>query len=113
MSDINPELKYNAAKEDPYRLKKKVVRGGSVSYTHLEIPFNHRIYAYDIDANAVEATKANVIAAQLDEDFIVDRRDFREFKQPAEKAIMVINPPYGVRIKSDSALPLLLSLIHI
>ncbi len=51
--------------------------------------------------------KANVIAAQLDEDFIVDRRDFREFKQPAEKAIMVINPPYGVRIKSDSALPLL------
>lgn len=29
MSDINPELKYNAAKEDPYRLKKKSVRGGS------------------------------------------------------------------------------------
>lgn len=76
-------------------------------YEAQEIPFNHRIYAYDIDANAVEATKANVIAAQLDEDFIVDRRDFREFKQPAEKAIMVINPPYGVRIKSDSALPLL------
>ena len=29
MSDMNPELKYNAAKEDPYRLKKKSVRGGS------------------------------------------------------------------------------------
>lgn len=29
MSDINPELRYNAAKEDPYRLKKKSVRGGS------------------------------------------------------------------------------------
>lgn len=29
MSDINPELRYNAAKEDPYALKKKVVRGGS------------------------------------------------------------------------------------
>lgn len=29
MSDLNPELKYNAAKEDPYRLKKKSVRGGS------------------------------------------------------------------------------------
>lgn len=28
-SDINPELRYNAAKEDPYALKKKVVRGGS------------------------------------------------------------------------------------
>ena len=29
MSDINPELRYNAAKNDPYAMKKKVVRGGS------------------------------------------------------------------------------------
>jgi formylglycine-generating enzyme required for sulfatase activity len=29
MSDLNPEYRYNAAKEDPYALKKKVVRGGS------------------------------------------------------------------------------------
>lgn len=29
MSDMNPELRYNAAKEDPYRLKRKCVRGGS------------------------------------------------------------------------------------
>lgn len=29
MNDINPELEYNAAIEDPYRLKKKSVRGGS------------------------------------------------------------------------------------
>ena len=29
MNDMNPELSYNAAKEDPYRLKKKSVRGGS------------------------------------------------------------------------------------
>ena len=29
MSDINPDLKYNAAEEDPYDMKKKVVRGGS------------------------------------------------------------------------------------
>ena len=28
-SDLNPEYKYNAAKEDPYRMKRKVVRGGS------------------------------------------------------------------------------------
>jgi formylglycine-generating enzyme required for sulfatase activity len=28
-SDINPDLQYNAAPEDPYRLKRKVVRGGS------------------------------------------------------------------------------------
>ena len=29
MNDINPQLKYNAAIDDPYRLKKKSVRGGS------------------------------------------------------------------------------------
>jgi formylglycine-generating enzyme required for sulfatase activity len=29
MSDLNPEYYYNAAKEDPYSKKKKVVRGGS------------------------------------------------------------------------------------
>lgn len=29
MNDINPQLRYNAAKEDPYRLKMKSVRGGS------------------------------------------------------------------------------------
>lgn len=29
MNDMNPQLSYNAAKEDPYRLKKKSVRGGS------------------------------------------------------------------------------------
>lgn len=29
MNNINPQLRYNAAVEDPYRLKKKSVRGGS------------------------------------------------------------------------------------
>lgn len=29
MNDMNPEYRYNAAKEDPYAMKKKVVRGGS------------------------------------------------------------------------------------
>lgn len=28
-SDMNPEYSYNAAKEDPYRMKRKVIRGGS------------------------------------------------------------------------------------
>lgn len=29
MNDLNPQLEYNAAPDDPYRLKKKSVRGGS------------------------------------------------------------------------------------
>ena len=27
--DMNPDFRYNAAKEDPYRMKRKIVRGGS------------------------------------------------------------------------------------
>ena len=37
MNDINPQLKYNAAIEDPYRLKKKSVRGGSWKDTESHI----------------------------------------------------------------------------
>lgn len=29
MADVNPEYRYDAAKEDPYRMKRKVTRGGS------------------------------------------------------------------------------------
>mgnify|MGYP003523018089 FL=1 len=29
MNDLNPQLEYKAAKEDPYHMKKKSVRGGS------------------------------------------------------------------------------------
>ena len=46
MSDINPELKYNAAKEDPYRLKKKVVRGGSWKDPESLIRSAWRTYEY-------------------------------------------------------------------
>ena len=46
MSDINPELKYNAAKEDSYRLKKKVVRGGSWKDPESLIRSAWRTYEY-------------------------------------------------------------------
>lgn len=46
MSDMNPELKYNAAKEDPYRLKKKSVRGGSWKDPESMIRSAWRSYEY-------------------------------------------------------------------
>lgn len=76
-----------------------------------EKPFDHHIYAYDVDANAIAAAKANIVAAGLDEDAIVERRDFHDFKQPESKALMIINPPYGVRLKPESSLPLLYKMI--
>jgi formylglycine-generating enzyme required for sulfatase activity len=46
MSDMNPELKYNAAIEDPYRLKKKSVRGGSWKDPESMIRSAWRAYEY-------------------------------------------------------------------
>lgn len=46
MSDMNPELSYNAAKEDPYRLKRKSVRGGSWKDPESMIRSAWRTYEY-------------------------------------------------------------------
>ena len=46
MSDMNPELKYNAAREDAYRLKKKSVRGGSWKDPESMIRSAWRTYEY-------------------------------------------------------------------
>ena len=45
-NDINPQLQYNAAKEDPYRLKTKVVKGGSWKDPESYIRSAWRTYEY-------------------------------------------------------------------
>lgn len=46
MNDINPQLKYNAAIEDPYSMKKKSVRGGSWKDPESYIRSAWRSYEY-------------------------------------------------------------------
>lgn len=46
MGDINPEMSYNAAKEDPYALKRKSVRGGSWKDPESFIKSAWRTYEY-------------------------------------------------------------------
>ncbi|MBQ8592685.1 MAG: SUMF1/EgtB/PvdO family nonheme iron enzyme [Bacteroidaceae bacterium] len=46
MSDVNPSLEYNAAKEDPYNMKKKSVRGGSWKDPETFIRSAWRTYEY-------------------------------------------------------------------
>ena len=46
MSDMNPELKYKAAKEEPYRLQKQSVRGGSWKDPESTIRSAWRSYEY-------------------------------------------------------------------
>lgn len=52
MSDINPEISYNAAKEDPYMMKKKVVRGGSWKDVASQIRSDARSYEYQNESRS-------------------------------------------------------------
>lgn len=69
-----------------------------------ERPFEHHIYAYDVDMKAVNTARMNVKAAGLSQDVSVEQQDFKDFKKPAEKSIMIMNPPYGERITTPNLL---------
>lgn len=69
-----------------------------------ERDFTHHIYGYDVDMKAVNTALLNVRAAGLTKDISVAQQDFKDFKKPAQEAIMVMNPPYGERISTPNLL---------
>ena len=69
-----------------------------------EREFKHHIYGYDVDIKAVNTARLNVRAAGLTSDITVEEADFKDFKRPEEKTIMVCNPPYGERISTPNLL---------
>lgn len=69
-----------------------------------EREFSHHIYGYDVDMAAVQTARLNARAAGLTKDITIEQADFKDFKQPADKAIMVTNPPYGERISTPDLL---------
>lgn len=71
-----------------------------------ERPFEHHIYGYDINRNAVAIATTNVKAAGLSKEVTIAQQDFADFTQPAEKSIIITNPPYGERISAPDLLGL-------
>ena len=69
-----------------------------------EREFEHHIYGYDVDMKAVNTANLNVRAAGLSKDITIAQQDFKDFTQPAEKSIIVMNPPYGERISTPNLL---------
>ena len=69
-----------------------------------EREFQHHIYGYDIDMKCVNTARLNVRAAGLTNDITIEQADIKDFTQPAEKSIMVTNPPYGERISTPDLL---------
>ena len=66
-----------------------------------EREFDHKIYGYDINRQAVQIATDNVLNAGVKDIVSVEQRDFYEFEQPLDKAIIITNPPYGDRITTD------------
>ena len=71
-----------------------------------EREFLHHAYGYDNNRAAVAIAGQNVKAAGLTNDITIEFQDFKDFTQPAEKSIIVTNPPYGERIKPEDLLGL-------
>ena len=69
-----------------------------------ERPFEHHIYGYDVDMKAVNTARLNIKAAGLSQYITVEQQDFKDFKKPAQKSVIVMNPPYGERISTPDLL---------
>ena len=71
-----------------------------------EREFTHKIYGYDNNPQANAIAQRNVKAAGVSKDIVLKIQPFQQFEQPAEKSIIIMNPPYGERISSDDLLGL-------
>ncbi len=71
-----------------------------------EREFKHKIYGYDLNLRAVEAALANAKSAGVADCIEVAQQDVHKFTQPAEKSLIITNPPYGERITSPDILGL-------
>ncbi len=62
------------------------------------------IYGCDLDAEALEATRANLRGAGLEDAVHLRRADVLELTAPATDGVLVANPPYGVRSGDEQEL---------
>jgi putative N6-adenine-specific DNA methylase len=65
------------------------------------VEFNGSISASDISEEAIHLTKRNLDKALISEFVQVQKADFKSFDPPAGGGIIILNPPYGERLKED------------
>ncbi len=64
-------------------------------------PFTHKIIGSDISAEAVTLAKDNATKALLSDMIEFKRADFMEPSAPGNEGIIMMNPPYGERIREE------------
>lgn len=60
--------------------------------------FEHQILGYDKDFKAVRISQWNIIAAKIEGKVEAERKPFERLSPTGEKGILVINPPYELRL---------------
>ncbi len=55
-------------------------------------------FAYDIDGEALELTRANAAKAGVANRIQVEKRDLRDFQAEGDRGTVICNPPYGERL---------------
>lgn len=72
-----------------------------------EREFNYKIFGSDILPEAIEIAAKNIKSAGVEKLIELKTLPFEEYTEaPAEKGILITNPPYGERIKSEDLLGL-------
>jgi putative N6-adenine-specific DNA methylase len=66
-----------------------------------EREFNHKILASDVAFQAIRIAQRNIDRAGLENVVSIQRKDFERLTPPAERGIVIMNPPYGERLESE------------
>ena len=93
-----PGLHRSFAAEDWSCIDRKVWRDAREEAPSREYSGDYRIFASDIDPNAVEIAKKNAELAGVADLIRFEVADATKFSRQTERGVIVTNPPYGERI---------------
>ena len=74
----------------------------SIALDIVKKEFKHKIYASDIDGSSLLNTQTNARRALVFNKITFEKSDFKDLAIPVENATIIINPPYGERLKDEN-----------
>ena len=104
-----PGLKRSFAAEEWSCINRKVWRDAREEAPTKEYNGDYRIFASDIDPEAVEIAKKNAALAGVSDIVHFEQGDATKFSRKTERGVIVTNPPYGERIMEKNEAEVLYS----
>ena len=89
------EFSFQRRKTFDKELWEEVIRESKAKIKEFDFP----IIGYDIDPEAIKIAKGNIMNARLSKRIMLAERDFSDLIKPADKGILMMNPPYDERLE--------------